>query len=497
MVERWRLVDEASVGFGYRVGGERFTEIVTLPVPIDLDGARPVTRLLDLAAVIVGVSYFKAFAPERVEYEGFALDAGAQRLVNRAYDEGLREYAFHNGFEIPFVTGFPPPAATPGATGTSAVPTARASVGREPRHVLVPFGGGKDSSLLAAALAAEVETTLFTVGHNPYVSRVADTLGLPMLFAHRTVDVRIVASTANGYLNGHVPVTGINSVISLILAQLLGADAVVMANERSASSDTVAGVNHQYSKSIEFERAVRDALAVDEPSYFSALRPWGDLAIARAFAVRPELLGSFMSCNRAFLRDPARRSDGWCGRCDKCRSVFLSLAPFSGPAALEAVFGRNLLDDDPGGVVAAGSGASGGGGAGGSAGGVSGTGAGGSGASGGEMDGGGVVDDWLRLVDAGNRPFDCVADVIEARQAFGLLAADSRWQHAAIVRAMTASGVTLDLDDEVFAAVGEHFVPPGLFATLSARHFTPGGAAPAGHASGDAASGGRTSGVSG
>jgi len=68
-----------------------------------------------------------------------------------------------------------------------------------------------------------------------------------------------------GFLNGHVPVTGILSAIAVMAALLDGRDAVVMSNEWSASVATVqAGgraVNHQYSKSMEFEAGFRQVLA--------------------------------------------------------------------------------------------------------------------------------------------------------------------------------------------------------------------------------------------
>ena len=201
-----------------------------------------------------------------------------------------------------------------------------------------------------------------------------------------------------------------------------------MANERSASMDTIPGINHQYSKSVGFEGLLHDALGDGMPDYYSALT-WGDLAIAKVFATRTSLLPHFMSCNRAFVRDPARRSDGWCGDCDKCRSVFLSLAPFVEPDDLVAVFGRNLLDDP---ASTAG---------------------------------------FRRLVDAGDKPFDCVADIDEARHAFWLLGESPIWRSSAIVRAMLDEGLAAPPTADTFAAAGAHHVPNELLADLTERIF--------------------------
>ena len=85
--------------------------------------------------------------------------------------------------------------------------------------------------------------------------------------------------------------TGIISAIAVMAAALDGRDAVVMSNEWSASIPTLeAGgraINHQYSKSAAFEAAFRSVLAQAGPGlpdYFSALRPFSELWVARRFA---------------------------------------------------------------------------------------------------------------------------------------------------------------------------------------------------------------------
>lgn len=419
-IQPWRLgADSDIVVLAYDVAGETFVERISLPFPIDPDG--PARALLDLLAAVAGVSYFKAFAPTSIE-AGFELSAEALAVVAAAYDHGLREFAHQNGFDVPFRTRIDISEAASPSSPTR--PSAATFQGRP----LLPFGGGKDSSLLASAIA-DTNPILFTLGDNPYVGRVADALGLELAVGTRSLDPRILRSRDLGYLNGHVPVTAVNSLISLVLATAVYAGAVVMANERSASMDTIPGINHQYSKSLDFERLLRAALPSGAPAYFSALRPWGDLAIARAFATRTSMLPNFMSCNRAFVRAPAQRSAGWCGSCDKCRSVFLSIAPFVEPDALVDVFGRNLLDDDY------------------------------------------ATFGFRRLVQPSDKPFDCVADVDEARQAIWLLNQAPAWRRTAVVRALVAEGFTTEPGADTFAAVGDHFVPDSLYVRLSEQIF--------------------------
>ena len=63
-------------------------------------------------------------------------------------------------------------------------------------------------------------------------------------------------------MNGHIPVTAINSAILVFAAVLLGVDQVVFSNERSASYGSLiegtGEVNHQWSKGWAFERDFGD-----------------------------------------------------------------------------------------------------------------------------------------------------------------------------------------------------------------------------------------------
>ena len=108
-----------------------------------------------------------------------------------------------------------------------------------------------------------------------------------------------------------------------------------MSNEWSASVPTLeyAGrpVNHQFSKSEQFEAAFRGCWPNRQaplPGYFSWLRDRTELWVAGEFAALEPYHGSFRSCNKAFYTERARRLDHWCGQCDKCCFIDLILAPF-------------------------------------------------------------------------------------------------------------------------------------------------------------------------
>jgi len=101
-------------------------------------------------------------------------------------------------------------------------------------------------------------------------------------------------------------------------------------------------INHQYSKSLEFEqdfrKYVKDYIS-DDYNYFSLLRPLSELQIAALFSGMPEFHHEFRSCN------VGSKTDSWCGHCPKCLFTFIILSPFLEPEKLREIFGKNLLDE--------------------------------------------------------------------------------------------------------------------------------------------------------
>jgi hypothetical protein len=215
----------------------------------------------------------------------------------------------------------------------------------------VPIGGGKDSVVSVESLAAAgFDPVQFAVNPNSIITRVAEVSGYRLVGASRKIDRRLIELNGEGALNGHVPVTAMNSLIALAQSLILGLGPVVMSNESSASDPTLQWngepVNHQWSKSLEAEIALRDVLVDQaglENAYFSLLRPFSELRIARGFARTDKYDAAIVSCNRAFRTSAA--VVGWCGDCDKCRFVFLAMAPFMSRDRLTAIFGKNMFED--------------------------------------------------------------------------------------------------------------------------------------------------------
>ena len=79
--------------------------------------------------------------------------------------------------------------------------------------------------------------------------------------------------------------------------------------------------------------------------YFSLLRPWYELTIAKEFSNYHQYYSVFSSCNRNFSTADPNIDNHWCGVCPKCVSVFLLFSPFIPKDQLIQIFGKNLFTD--------------------------------------------------------------------------------------------------------------------------------------------------------
>jgi len=257
---------------------------------------------------------------------------------------------------------------------------------------LIPFGGGIDSIVTVEGIRARTEDIALFVVSRPgdrfaAIERPAAVSGLPVVRAGREIDPQLLRSAELGFLNGHVPVTGIISAIAVLAAALGGRDAVVMSNEWSASVPTLEhdgrAVNHQWSKSAVFEASFRELLHDGPnglPDYFSALRDRTELWVGDRFAGLTRYHRTFRSCNRAFHIDPSRRLGHWCGQCDKCCFIDLILAPFMSAEQLRAVFAADGGGGEP-------------------------------------LDNPALKGKFQTLLGSGTKPFECVGEVNECRAA--------------------------------------------------------------------------------
>jgi hypothetical protein len=327
---------------------EAFTETIVFP-----SGTRTLTvqdrdaldRAIRLYFLLAGVSYYKAAIPDKIRCLPFTLDRHTAQFCEEVYRAGLGEFAYRNNIKLRF--SFVP----------DVEDTQKPIKLDLPHRLLVPVGGGKDSTVTIELLKKEgFDMALIASAGKSLPQPIADIMkvaDLPSFHVQRFISPKLMELNAQGALNGHVPITAILSSLLVICAILYGYDTIVQSNEGSASEPNVIydglAVNHQYSKSFDFEKAfqayVQDRIS---PSirYFSLLRPMTETAISARFAKYcAPYFSVFRSCNTAFRQDEERRGSRWCCACPKCRFVFLALAPFMKKEDLVRIFGKNMLDD--------------------------------------------------------------------------------------------------------------------------------------------------------
>lgn len=422
--------------FGYGLDGLHFLETLELPAGADeAAAASPAFRkLLDLTAVVLGVSYFKLKAPFEIATPAIPLTEAERAFAIDVYENGLGEfYARNNLMRFGRLTITAP---------RDAEETKPAPVPALPDRTLLPIGGGKDSLVSVDLLAhAGVEFTPFAVNPKGPIITSVDKIGTKPVYVTRTLDAEMIRlGKEPGYYNGHVPSTAINSMIAALCALLYGYNQIVLSNERSASEGNVEfdgrETNHQYSKSLGFELLIASILSDATGGalkYFSLLRPYSEARIASLFTHDSKFDYVFSSCNRNFR---LAGNDGplWCGECPKCHFVFLIFAPFMAKDRLLSIFGKNPLDIP---------------------------------------DNEGSFRELAGL--AGQKPWECVGEILEAAACLYTLTRHADWHEDAVVRAVKADLMAQYGEPKLQLAMAEcltdshdHHIPPALAAKVAA-----------------------------
>jgi UDP-N-acetyl-alpha-D-muramoyl-L-alanyl-L-glutamate epimerase len=289
-------------------------------------------------------SYWKATCSPIITIAAGALNADQAAWWRKLLLAGLGEFFYRNEIEFwdaDFVS-------IRGAD-RDPMPRRRHEAVLDSRHVLVPVGGGKDSALALALLRRHPGSRVTAWSLNPtpaVLGTIAASGTSDFISAYRVIDPTLLELHHRGFLNGHEPFSAYLAFLSLTSAVVTGHGRVALSNEQSANEGTASwngmSVNHQYSKSFEFERMFREytskylAISCD---YFSILRPLYEIQIAEAFAKHPEYLFAIKSCNIE------QRYDRWCRRCPKCLFVFTILYPFIDADVLSDMFGGDLFQD--------------------------------------------------------------------------------------------------------------------------------------------------------
>ena len=225
--------------------------------------------------------------------------------------------------------------------------------------ILVPVGGGKDSvvtlELLSAFSKKKMGIRCFSLNPTGAAKKVMKVAGYKNpIIVERKIDKKLLELNRRGYLNGHTPFSAYLALLTTLTAALFAYKYIALSNEKSSEEGNVRYlgkmINHQWSKSFEFEEKFRKyskKYLAKDIEYFSFLRPLYEIEIAEVFSRYPKYFPVFLSCNEAYKtasgsKKPTKK---WCGKCSKCLFVFMILYPFLEEKKLFKIFGKNLFQE--------------------------------------------------------------------------------------------------------------------------------------------------------
>ncbi|MCL2682482.1 MAG: hypothetical protein FWE63_03205 [Bacteroidales bacterium] len=320
----------------------------TLSIPI-----RPFYKIdelsneqINLLAFHIGMielaSYWKATCSPKVLIKPFALSNAQIEWWKKLYFQGLGEFFYVNKVattQSEFMT----------IECISDVVLKKQTFNLDEK-IIVPIGGGKDSVVTLELLRkSHLELRPMIINPRGATLNCAKIAGFEceqIIEVNRTIHPRLLELNAEGFLNGHTPFSAMLAFVSLLTSAITGMKYIALSNESSANEPTVLGqdVNHQYSKSLEFENDFRTYVKnfmSENFNYFSFLRPLNELKIAEYFSKFPQYHSIFRSCN------VGSKDDIWCNNCAKCLFAFIILSPFIEPQKMIEIFGTDLLNATP------------------------------------------------------------------------------------------------------------------------------------------------------
>ncbi len=344
--------DRHSVYFDYRIETDSdsfaLSESLAFPLPLPAQNDT-VDRLLRALHLALGISYYKTFLPPEIDY-AYAMTEDEATFWNEVFKHGLGEFLYKNNRSAQDLAQFH-------AQDGVIVPGSDEDV-KWKNSALLGIGGGKDSIVageLLKELSIEVNGFVLATGDNKgQAQAVADVMGIQLHAIERRIDLKILElNKLEGALNGHIPISLIFALAGSTLAALHGCKYVVVANEASASIPHTkhegAYVNHQWSKSLEFEKLFQNFLhkyVSKNLHYTSVVRQLSSVGVAKLFSHYPAYFEVFTSDNSHFkLSNGEVSHPRWGTKSAKSLSSYILLAPWLEPEAMQRAFGQNFLNN--------------------------------------------------------------------------------------------------------------------------------------------------------
>ncbi|OGK62335.1 hypothetical protein A2334_02060 [Candidatus Roizmanbacteria bacterium RIFOXYB2_FULL_38_10] len=339
-----------------------FKEKVIFPYAISTSiSSVLLNQILISLHLAIGISYWKLYCPSHIQIRGYQLDSFQAHFWNTVYTKGLGEFFFKNKINFHGLIDFPYSekiVITNDVVSTGFIPV------NNKQNYLLGIGGGKDSIVALEMLKqAKKDTTGFILYHKnediKIKKEVLGVMGINSLIVEREIDKKLFElNKSHKVYNGHVPITAIYSFVGILLALIMGYSFVIIPNGKSSNIGNLCYlgeiINHQWSKSEEFEDLLRkylDHSSLGRIAYSSILRHMNELEITKEFIKHKKYFNVFSSCNKNFRIYKTHKTIAnnkelrWCGKCPKCAFVFTMLSAYLSGGEVEDIFKKNLYKD--------------------------------------------------------------------------------------------------------------------------------------------------------
>ena len=346
-----RDIDGIHVKYVYKLGEHTFEPTVNISVSdiSNFEFSVPFVEYLFFNfGIINAINYYKLSCAPTFTINAGPLDDGQKEFFKKVFYNGLGEFMYVNQLNIPYETFMDIQASGP----SGKKPDYELS-DFNPHGNLIPVGGGKDSVVTLEALQSmHADNLCLQYNRDIYPENraaheciaIASYPNDAIMDFNLTLDKHMLELNQQGFYNGHIPFSSCLAFAAYIMAYLNNKENIVLSNEASANEGNIPGtnINHQYSKSFEFENDFRhycDTYFTPKIRYFSLLRCVNEYTIVQKFLKFPRYLDVFRSCNVGL------KTNTWCGHCAKCLYVFIMLYPFVPIDRLQQIFGQNMLND--------------------------------------------------------------------------------------------------------------------------------------------------------
>lgn len=298
-------------------------------------------RIIFNLHLVLGLSYYKLYCPKKIVIKSGQLSQNEAKFWDKLYTKGLGELFYRNQIDYRGLINFP----------STKITSASQKLDLEDRCLLAN-GGGKDSVVAAEKLKELKHSfSILSLNDSDIQRATSQIIGAKRIIIRRTLDPKI--DSLPDVYRGHIPISSIFAWVATLSAILYNYKHLVFANEASANFGNLKylgeEINHQYSKSLEFENDFRDYLTnfiSPDINYFSLLRNLSELKITGEFSRYPQYFAAFSSCNRNFSQTRKIKNGYWCGECAKCAFMFSQLAAHLPKKQLLKIFGQNLFAKD-------------------------------------------------------------------------------------------------------------------------------------------------------